>query len=162
MAEKSGKSLSNDFYFVGPKLFVDAAWKPRQDQTTSTAGLDIYFAITEPDSRTDIFISASSHLQAEAQALLLAANFASSLNLSNPFFFTDCSNLERAAATPGATDQAMLWEIRRKAIEFQNITSSLQPRIFCINREINIVAHTCAHQAKQSSRSRPTHSCRNS
>jgi hypothetical protein len=56
----------------------------------------------------------------------------------------------------------MLWEIRRQAIEFQNITLSLQPRIFHISREINGVAHQCAHQANQSTRSRATRSCRNS
>jgi hypothetical protein len=166
-AEKSGETISADFNFVGPKLYVDAAWKPRPKQTTMTAGLGIYNALTDQDPRTDIFSAASSpaislSLQAVAQALrILAANFASSLNMANPGFFTDCSNLEKAAAAPGATDQAMLWEIRRQAIEFQNVTLSLQLRIFHISREINGVAHQCARQAKQSTCSRPTRSCRN-
>jgi hypothetical protein len=68
------------------------------------------------------------------------------LNMANPGFFTYCSNLEKAATAPGATDQTMLWEIRRHAIEFQNVTLSLQPRIFHISREINGVAHQCVRQ----------------
>jgi hypothetical protein len=66
---------------------------------------------------TDILILAyspaiSSALQTEAQALLLAAN------MESPVFFMDCSNLAKAVAAPGAIDHAMLWEIRRQAIEF--------------------------------------------
>jgi hypothetical protein len=56
--------------------------------------------------------------------------------------------LAKAAAALGANDHAMLWEIKRQAIEFQNITSSMSARIFHISREINGVTHQCAHQAK--------------
>jgi hypothetical protein len=63
------------------------------------------------------------------------------MNLSNPMFFTYFPNLAKAVADPGAADQSMLWKIRRHAIEFQNITLPLQPRIFHISRETNDVAH---------------------
>jgi hypothetical protein len=69
-----------------------------------------------------------SAIQAEAQALILAAKEASSFILEGPVFFTDSSNLARAAAAPGANKQAMLWEIRRHAIEFQNIVALLSAR----------------------------------
>jgi hypothetical protein len=78
------------------------------------AGLGVYFAIPDGQGSTsDVFISASSPtvssaILAEAQALLLAANVASSLNLAGSVFFTDCSNLAKAAAAPGANNQAML------------------------------------------------------
>jgi hypothetical protein len=61
----------------------------------------------------------------------------------------------KAAAASGAADQSMLWEIRRQAIEFQNISLHLQQRIFHISPEINGVAHSCAHQAKRLLRSMP-------
>jgi hypothetical protein len=55
----------------------------------------------------------------------------------------------------------MLWEIRRQAIEFQEETKQLQPRVFHVKREINGVAHNCAQQARRSRRAEPTRSCRN-
>jgi hypothetical protein len=130
-----------------------------------TAGLGIYYALTDQDPRTDIFQCGffSIHLVVPAGSSPSTENSCGKLCVFfehvNPGFFTDCSNLEKAAAAPGATDQA--WEIRRQAIEFQNVTLSLQPRIFHISREINGVAHQCARQAKQSTCSRPTRSCRN-
>jgi hypothetical protein len=39
-------------------------------------------------------------------------------------FFTDNSELARAGAAPGVQDNAMLWKIRRHAIQFQNLVVS--------------------------------------
>jgi hypothetical protein len=103
-----------------------------------------------------------SPIQAEAHTLTLAGRLAAALRLQEPYFFSDCANLVKAAAAQGASNPAMLWEIRCQAIEFQEGTKSLQPRIFHVKREINGVAHNCAQQAKRSMRSKPTRSCRNS
>jgi ribonuclease HI len=161
-----GASVPTDFVFTGPKIYTDAAWKKRGNSENAAAGLGIYFHVQDQDAHTDVFIRAkslpiSSAIQAEAQAMLLAAQFAYAMNLQNPVFFTDNSSLARAVASVGAKDPAMLWEIRRQAIQFQNLTRPLHSTVYHISREINGVAHCCAHQAKRSFRSQPTSSCRN-
>jgi hypothetical protein len=164
---KSGDSVSTDFYFTGPKLYVDAAWKLQRNQSETTAGLGIYLTFKEQHAHIDVLILALKHdvpspIQAEAHALLLAGRLAAALRLQEPTFFSDCANLMKAAAAQGAANPAMLWEIRRQAIEFQEATNQLQPRIFHVKREINGVAHNCAQQARRSRRAEPNRSCRNS
>jgi hypothetical protein len=163
---RSEDSVSSDFYFAGPKLYLDAAWKLERNQTIATAGLGIYFSYKEQHGHTDVLILAAKHdvpspVQAEARALSLEGCLAAALRLQEPIFFSDCVNLVKAATTQGAANLAMLWEIRRQAINFQEVTRYLRPRIFYIKRETNGVAHNCAHQAKRSMRSEPTRSCRN-
>jgi hypothetical protein len=141
---RSGDSVSSDFYFAGPKLYVDAVWKTERNQSTAVAGLGIYFTSKEQHGHTDVLILAAKHdvpspIQAEDHALSLAGRLAAALRLQDPMFFSDCANLVKAAAAAaqGAANPAMLWEIRRQAIEFQEDTRSLQPRIFHIKRKIN-------------------------
>jgi glutathione S-transferase len=114
----------------------------------------------------DVFISAkasgiNSPLQAEASALVTAAEVVSSLLLQGPIFFTDNLSLAKAAAAPGARDHAMLWEIRRQSIQFQELTQSLKAKIVHVGRHLNKIAHSCAQQAMRSSRTLPICSCRN-
>jgi hypothetical protein len=149
-------------------LYVDAAWKTRPNQNIAKAGLGVYFVFQDQGYTSDVLITASSPalsapIQAEAQALLLAGNIiASSLNLRVSVLFTDCSNLAKAVAAPGASDQAMLWEIRRQTIEFQNTTATSALKVFYISREIDGIAHQCTHQANLLTRARPIRFCGNS
>jgi hypothetical protein len=104
-------------------LYVDAAWKLPRQGTETTAALGIYLTFKEQNSHIDVLILAIKHgvpspIQAEAHALTLAGRLASALHLQEPSFFSDCANLVKAAAAQGASNPAMLWEIRRQAIEF--------------------------------------------
>jgi hypothetical protein len=89
---KFGDSVSTDFYFAGPKLYVDAAWKLPRHRTETTAGLGIYLTFKEQNTHTDVLILAIKHgvpspIQAEAHALALAGRLAAALRLQEPTFF---------------------------------------------------------------------------
>jgi hypothetical protein len=97
-AARSEDSMNSDFYFAGPKLYLDAAWKLEPNQVTATAGLGIYFTCKEQHGHTDVIILAAKHnvpspIQAEAHALSLAGRLAAALRLQEPIFFLDCANL---------------------------------------------------------------------
>jgi hypothetical protein len=108
-------TVSIYFNVTGPKLYVVTAWKTRPGQCMARVGLGVYIAISDAQGSTS---AVSSAIQAEAQALPLAAKVASSLIMIGHVFLMDCSNLARATAAPRENDQAMLWEIRRHAIKF--------------------------------------------
>jgi hypothetical protein len=81
--------------------------------------------------------------------------------LQEPYFFTDNLNLEKAVQSNGGTNPAVLWEIRRQAVQFQEKLQPLHPKIMHISRTLNIIAHNCAHQAKTLPRVSPLCSCNN-
>ena len=161
-----GTTAKTDFFVAGPKLYVDAAWKPNKNSAFqhNKAGLGVYCHFKHNEQDIDIFVHAidllvPSALSAEAQALLLAAKLAHALELSSPTFFTDCLSLARAAAASSSTADAMLWEIRKQVAEFGNYSKQLHASIFHIYREINRIAHKCAQQARRSTRSEPIFRC---
>jgi hypothetical protein len=153
--------------YSGPRIFVDATWKKRPNGQPSKAGVGIHITWKQGQHLTDVFISAkttpvSTPLQAEAEGLLIATSIASSLLLQDPYFFTDNLGLTKAVQARGGADPNVLWEIRRQAVQFQEIMQLLRPKIFHINRSLNAIAHTCAHQAKTLPRASPLCSCSNS
>jgi hypothetical protein len=152
--------------YSGPNFFVDAAWKKRANEQSSKAGIGIYLTWQNGQQTNDVFISAktspvSNPMLAEAEGLLVAANIVSSLMLQEPYFFTDNLNLEKAVQSNGGTNPAVLWEIRRQAVQFQEKLQPLHPKIMHISRTLNIIAHNCAHQAKTLPRVSPLCSCNN-
>jgi hypothetical protein len=102
---------------------------------------------------------APSPLHAEALALLLAATIADRLQASQVTFLTDNLILSRAAVAVKTTDPQVPWEIREK---IANYSRGLQTQVYHIKRNINGVAHNCAHQAIRQSQSMPIFSCSSS
>lgn len=85
-------------------------------------------------------------LQAEAEALSLAAQLASKLHILRATFLTDCLTLATSAATRNLLDSSTPWSIRKPLAVFFKHSSSLLPQVFHISREINGVAHNVAQQ----------------
>jgi hypothetical protein len=129
---KQGETISVFSICAGPELFIDAAWKAGRRQALVRAGIGVYLTFTEANgSFCDVLISAASApvaspIQAEAQGLVLDAELASSLLIQRPRFFSDCINLTRAAASPGASDHAVLWY--QKASNPRSANSALTDR----------------------------------
>ena len=164
--QPSGSTVKSDFNVAGPKVYVDAAWKKGRNNPTSPAGIGIHCHWQEQDRRMDVFIHAKAHgvgspISAEAHALLLAGDMAAKLQLQHPVFFTDNLSLARAAASPSLVHTSMLWEVRPLLATFQSLATPLGFKVYHISREINGVAHNCAHQAKRMFTSQPTFDCSN-
>ena len=87
---------------------------------------------------------------------MLAVKIADALGLQNPTFLTDNSTLASSAAMVRSNLQQAPWEIRRHLIHFRNLSGF---QIFHIKRDLNGVAHNCAHQALRQSLSQPIFSC---
>lgn len=90
---------------------------------------------------------AESPLQAEAQALELAAQVAQALQLLEPNFLTDSQVLAETAAKRNPVKFPGHWTIRPHLHQFVQFTHGTDARIFKIRREDNKTAHKQAHDA---------------
>jgi hypothetical protein len=106
--------------------------------------------------------TAPSVLQAEAEALLAAARITSALHLRGHTFLMDSIILASAAETNLRTLEEVPWEIRRIIAEYKNLTRFSPAPSYHIKRDINGVAHNCAHQALRQTLSQPIFSCSSS
>ena len=106
-----------------------------------------------------LFRSASSVFQAEARALLLAALITDLLKLDRPTFLTDNQTLARAAASRKIDHPLLHWDTRNIMARFIETTSKSRSLIFHVKRDLNGVAHNCAHQAIRQDLSQPIFSC---
>jgi hypothetical protein len=102
-----GSTIESDLLVTGPKIFSDASWKqtkiPASTTSTST-GIGVFCQLPGENTSTNVCIQAStpmasSPLQAEASALLLAATIAELLHLHQVTLLTDNSSLAAAAAS---------------------------------------------------------------
>jgi hypothetical protein len=94
---------------TGTKIFSDAAWKNKESfryggcSSCNGASIRVYCQIQEANYSAIVLIQAPtphapSVIQAEAEALLLAARIASILQLQEATFLADNATLARAAA----------------------------------------------------------------
>jgi hypothetical protein len=163
-----GETIRSDLLIAGTKFFTDASWKTKKapGMTGQTrTGIGVYCEIREKNLQASVLIQASlpiaaSALQAEAEAFLLAIKTAEFLHVKQPTFLTDNINLARAVAAPSITQ--VPWEIRKHIANFKEILAGFTPQVYHISRDINGVAHNCAHQVIRQSLSRPIFSWSNS
>jgi hypothetical protein len=115
-------------------------------------------------STCDVMIQATTDqtptpLQAEAMALLLAVVVAQELQLQQRTFLTDNVSLAAASATQSITARQVPWEIRDILSSFFPPSAPLQAAIYHVKRNLNEVAHDCAHQAIKANATEPTFRC---
>ena len=150
-----GKTIKSDLLLTGPRVYSDAAFRckkiPGLTQGMVATGIGVYLCLPQDPTEINVQVQASSAdtdspLKAEAFALLLAAQVANRLNISQPTFLTDCLSLASFAASSKASDVAIPWAIRKILAEFFFFSSDLHAQVFHISREINGIAHNMAQQ----------------
>jgi ribonuclease HI len=131
-------------------IFSDAAWKQDGHSQPSPAGIGIVVQVDQNKHFKQLHISAlsppaSSALQAEAFALLLATRLVGALQLQEPCFFTDSSVLAKAATATSLFAAPGHWAVRPQIAAIQANPTFQTSRISHINRSANVKAH---HQAR--------------
>jgi ribonuclease HI len=133
---------------AGPIAYCDAAFNPIMD--TRTAGLGVY--LHNPDRNAKIFIqavscTASSVLQAEAHALLLAVRVVHALGWTGVSFLSDNKMLVDAASANDLLSATGHWSIRPVLADVFNRRNQFAERIIKVPRSENKVAHALAKRA---------------
>jgi hypothetical protein len=154
----------------GSKFFSDAAWKTKKAPgmaSVTTTGIGVYGQFQDKTFAATVMIQASipttsSVFQAEADALLFAARIASIFNLQQQAFLTDNKVLAAAASSKSTKLQQVPWEIRSQIAEYSQLFKSSSVAIYHVKRELNEIAHNCAHQALRQALSQPIYSCTSS
>jgi ribonuclease HI len=132
----------------GLNIYTNAAWKDG-DQSLK-AGIGIYLDWNREDHKA-IYIQASSSatsaLQAETQAMEVAAQIAKKLKIKKPKFLTDNSILAQTLKLQDLKKNPGHWMIRPNLQQFIYHTQGMQASIHKIKRENNKEAHGLAKEA---------------
>jgi ribonuclease HI len=166
---KQGETITSDLQIKCSRIYSDAAWKVNADtrvEAKMMTGLGIYCRLQEPNCKTSLFIQAlipatPSVIQAEAEALVLAAKVAKLLHLNHVSILTDNITVARAATTSLLAHQQVPWEIRQQIAKYKAVSQSFF-QVYHIRRNLNSEAHKCAQQALRQSMSTPIFTCLNS
>uniref|UniRef100_A0ACD5W9B0 Uncharacterized protein n=1 Tax=Avena sativa TaxID=4498 RepID=A0ACD5W9B0_AVESA len=159
----------NSLHFAGTKIFSDAAWKPSNEagsEEQMSTGIGVYCQIQDLHYTATVSIQASiprvpSVLQAEAEALVLAAKIVNSIQVKHVAFLTNNRTLAKATGAPTLNQAQVPWEIRQQVAQFKKFTQWFSQVVHHIQRELHKEAHSCAHKASRHSSFTPTLSCSN-
>lgn len=153
-----GSFIKSDMIIAGTKIYSDASWQkkniPGRGESLAT-GIGIYIHIPGDGLDRKVMIQASTNaahspLFAEALALQFAAKVARRLQLQQVTFFTDNLSLAKMAASRNINDSSITWRCRAPISNFLQDTSPLLDAVYHIHRNINGIAHDCAHQVLNS------------
>jgi ribonuclease HI len=148
-------------------VYADASWKCNKTPAaagSTVTGIGVFLQYETNGQSFKVMIQASttllpSVLQAEAKALLLAAKLAEWLQIDKPTFLTDNQVLAKAAASRTIDHALLHWDARNILADFFNATRRSRAQVFHIRRDLNFVAHNCAHQVLRQDLSQPIYSC---
>ncbi|XBI28971.1 hypothetical protein VPH35_053079 [Triticum aestivum] len=153
-----GYTVKSDFLITGTKIYFDASWRKKnilgRGQGLGT-GIGVFIQIPGDETERKIMIQASagdahSPLCAEALALQLAARVATQMQFQHTTFFMYNLSLAKMVASRNINDDLINWRCRAPISSFLQDTSSIQTTVYHINRNINGIAHDCAHQVLNS------------
>jgi ribonuclease HI len=149
---RQGSSLPTDLIITGPKIYTDAAWKKNRN----SSGIGIFIEFEDAGGKKiSIMIQAvtqqaSSVLQAETMAMILALQVTQVIGVIDPTFLTDSKLLAMAMASKRIDADQMHWTCRHNFAQALNLANDIQAKVFHIKRQLNSLAHCCAHQALKS------------
>ncbi|EEE50807.1 hypothetical protein OsJ_31193 [Oryza sativa Japonica Group] len=137
---------------TGTRVYVDASWKEEK------IGVGIF--IHNPSNHNAIVIKAQSlnagtPLLAEAEGLFLAMQIARHLQLQDPIFLSDNSEIVNVVQNEDYIQNPGHWSLRPILSRIKNFLQDQQVRIIWISRELNKVADGLAKSARQAQ----TNSC---
>jgi ribonuclease HI len=160
-----GVTLQSDLVIAGAKVYSDASWKCKKiPGGVGATGIGVFLQYMENSQNFNVMVQAStpqatSVLQAEADAMLLATKLAELLNINSPTLLTDNQILAKAMASRKLDNPQLHWNVRETFAEILNSMLKTNSQVFHIKRDLNGVAHNCAHQVLRQSLDEPIFRC---
>jgi ribonuclease HI len=162
-----GHTIATDFYITVPKIFSDASTKGKGSVLAGNTGIGIFIQFEQEGIEYTIQIqattgSANSVIEAEAKAMLLASYVAEVLKINTPTMMTDNALLAKAVAGGNVKSDCIHWSSRETLAKILTSTAKIQAKVYHVKRDINGVAHNCAHQVLRNTLRSPILSCASS
>ena len=163
-----GSTIASDRMLSGCVVFADASREcnkiPGPTGIPAT-GIGVFIKNEAVGNQYSIMIQAATSLTssvlAEAKALLLAAEITRLLNIDRPKLLTDNLTLAKVTASRQLVHPLVHWDTRDDLANLFMLNSRSSAQVFHIRRDLNGVAHNCAHQALRHCHKQPIFSCVN-